>query len=176
MAIYYLLAAETVLLFLTVAFLVFEIYAFVISPRRGSVFAPTREARAETALALAGLRPGELMLDLGSGDGAMLIAAARRGIRSRGVEINPFLVWYSRWRIRRLGFGGLATVVRGDFFAHPFQDADVVFLYLVPKTMQKLSERLRQGVRPGARIIANRFPLPGWTPSAEQDQIFLYRQ
>lgn len=174
MAIYFLLAAEVILLFLAVGFLIFEIYGFIIAPRRGSPYAPTRADRAETALALAGAAPGELLVDLGSGNGAVLIAAAQRGLRARGVEINPFLVWYSRRRIRRLGLDHLAAVAREDFFSHPLGDADIVFLYLVPYTMARLSEKMREEASTGARIIANRFPLPGWTPAQERDNIYLY--
>lgn len=157
-----------------VVFLLFLIHTLIIAAHRGSPYAPTKASRMAAIFAFAQARPGDLLVDLGSGNGGVLIEAAKRGIRGRGVEINPFWVWYSRLRIRRHGLSHLATVVRGDMFVHPIPDADIIFLFLVPGAMGRLSERLRREAKPGTRIIANRFPLLGWTPHKEQDMIMLY--
>lgn len=156
------------------AYLVFLIYTLIIAPRKGSPYAPTKKDYIEAIFALAAARPGELLVDLGSGNGAILIAAAERGIRARGVEINPFWVWYSRARIRRRGLSRLASLAYGDMFAHPIADADIIFMYLVPGAMARLSDRLRREAAPGARIIAHRFPLPGWMPTKKQEALLLY--
>lgn len=164
------------LLFLAaaVAYLVFLTYTLVIAAYRGSPYAPTKAARLAAIFEFAQMRPGDTFLDLGSGNGGLLIAAAERGIRARGVEINPFWVWYSRLRIRWRGLGHLATVARGNMFTHSLADADIIFLFLVPSAMACLAERLRREAKPSARIIANRFPLPDWTPVKTQDAIMLY--
>ncbi len=164
------------LAFLSVAvgFLAFLIHTLIIATNKGSPYAPTRGARIAAIFAFAEARPGDVLVDLGSGNGGVLIAAAERGIRARGVEINPFWVWYSRFRIRRRGLDALATVVRGDMFSHSTADADVIFLFLVPPAMARLSPILRRDARPGTRIIANLFPLPGWTPRKERDMIMVY--
>ena len=169
------LALNILVLAAIAAFLVFEIYTFIIAPARGSPYAPTRERQIAATFDLADAKSGELLIDLGSGDGTVLIEAASRGIRARGVEINPFFVWYARYRIRRRGFTHLATVARGDLFKHPVADADIIFLYLVPPAMEWLALRLRSEAAPGARILTNLFPLPSWEPEQKREKIFLYR-
>ena len=168
------LALSIFILAAAVAALLFAVYSAIIAPARGSPFAPSREQQIAAMFDLAGVKPGELLVDLGSGDGAVLIAAAKRGMRARGVEVNPFFVWYARWRIRRQGFGHLATVVRGDLFRHPVADANVIFMYLVPPAMERLAASFRREASPGTRIIANLFPLPSWELRQKQDKIFLY--
>ena len=164
MAIYVVLAAYLVLLAATAAFLVFWTYTLIIAPAKGSPFARTRRGRTDRMLELAGVKPGELLLDLGSGDGSVLIAATRRGARAVGVEINPFFVWYSRWRIRRNGLAHLARVERGDLFNHPIGQADIVFMFLLPRAIEGLRERLSAEAKPGSRIVSHLFPISGWTP------------
>lgn len=163
---------------LTVALLLFsmvEVWTVIIAHLAGAPFVPSRREKAERALALAGVEPNELVVDLGSGDGRVLIEAARRGAYAVGIEINPFLVWYSRWKIQRAGFKRKASVQWGDFRAYPLPQADVVFLYLWPKTVAKLKEKLERELKPDARIVSHAFPLPGWTPDEVADSIFLYR-
>lgn len=174
MTLFFFLALNILLFAAAAAYLVFLICTLIIAPYRGSPYAPTKDDGIEAIFFLAGAKPGELLIDLGSGNGAVLIAAASRGIRARGVEINPFWVWYSRWRIRRRGLAHLAAVARGDMFTHPVADANIIFMYLVPTAMARLSDRLRSEAAPGTRIIANRFPLPGWTPDKQQESILLY--
>lgn len=175
MTLFLFLALNIILLAAAAAYLVFLTYTLVIAAYKGSPYAPTKSDRMEHIFALADARPGELLVDLGSGNGAVLLAAAERGIRSRGVEINPFWVWYSRWRIAQRGFTHLATVVRGNMFTHPVADADIIFLFLVPVAMALLSERLRREASPRTRIIAHRFILPGWTPVKQKETILLYQ-
>lgn len=174
MTLFLFLALNIAFLATAVVFLFFLIHTMIIATYRGSPYAPTKHARMAVIFAFAEVKPGDLLIDLGSGNGGVLIAAAERGMRARGVEINPFWVWYSRWRIRRYGLGHLATVVHGDMFAHSTADADAIFLFLVPPAMARLSPLLRRDARPGAHIIANLFPLPDWTAHKEQDMIMLY--
>lgn len=175
MAIYFVFVAYIVLLALAVTFLVFLIHTLILAPAKGSPYAPTRRKQIEAMLDLAGVKSGEVVLDLGSGNGSVLIAAGGRGARAIGVEINPFFVWYSRLRIRGRGLSHLATVERRDMFQYPLGQADVIFLFLVPRTMLRIGEKLRREAKPGVRIVSHLFPLPGWTPRLEKDKIFLYQ-
>lgn len=175
MLIFLFFAAYLVILIAAIGMLIFAVWIAVIAPFRGSPYAPTRKREMTVAFDLAAPKSGELLIDLGCGDGAVLIAAAERGVRSRGVEINPFFVWYARWRIRRRDFGHLATVARGDMFEHPVADANVIFLYLVPASMERLSARLRREAAPGTRIITHLFDLPSWEPEERRGKISLYR-
>jgi len=174
MIIFIFLALHVIILAAAVVFLIFAVHTFIVAPARGSPFAPSRERQIAATFEMAGIKPGELLVDLGSGDGAVLIAAAERGMRARGIETNPFFVWYARRRIRRRGLAHLAAVARGDLFRHPIADADVIFLYLVPGAMERLAASLRREASPGTRIITNLFPLPSWEPQEKREKIFLY--
>lgn len=157
-----------------VLFLTVEIFAVWVSHWYGAPYVKSRKENIKTMLELAKVRPGETAIDLGSGDGSVVIEAARNGAQAIGVEINPFLVWYSRWRIKRAGLKTSATIVRGDFRHYPLSDADVVFLYLWPSTIEKLKEKLSQELKPGSRIISNGFPINGWNVIMERDKVYLY--
>lgn len=174
MTLFLFLALNLFFLAIASAYLVFLVYTLIIAANKGSPYAPTRRERMETIFALAGAKPGELLVDLGSGDGAVLLAAAERGLYAQGVEINPFWVWYARRRITRRGLTHLVAVARGDMFTHPVADAHIIFMYLVPGAMARLAPRLRREAMPGTRIIANRFSLPGWTRVKEQNGMMLY--
>lgn len=127
-------------------------------------------------LELAQIKPGEKVIDLGSGDGSLVTEAAGRGAEAIGVEINPFLVWYSRWRIKKANLQDKTKIIRGDFRNFSLDQANVVFLYLWPETVAKLKEKLIRELRPGARVISNGFPLAGWHPQAAENGVFLYRR
>ena len=174
MAIYFVLAADFILLALATSFLILGIYTSIIGPRRGAPFVPSARAKIQVMLALARVTGGERVFDFGSGDGAVLIAIARCGAYATGVEINPFLVWYSRWRIWRHGLGSRATVIRGNFYDVSLASADVVMLYLWPSTVARLRTKMEQELRPGARIVSQAFPIQDWTPHETGGNVFLY--
>jgi len=130
--------------------------------------------RVERMIRLAGLALTDRVIDLGSGDGRLVFASARAGVASAvGVEIHPALVWRSRIiaRFRRLRN---ATFVCGSFWETPLADVDVVFVYQLPRVMEKLAEKFRRELPDGARIVSNAFLLPGWTPVAEEGNVRLY--
>jgi SAM-dependent methyltransferase len=125
--------------------------------------APTRIVR--DMLQAAGVQPGDKVVDLGAGDGRIVIAAARRfGAHAVGVEIDPIRCAIANTLIRRLKLRGQARVQCGDLFEYDLADADVVTVYLWPSTNQRLRSRLLKQLRPGARIVSYKFPFYGWTP------------
>lgn len=134
-------------------------------------FAPSRRAAVDRALTLAGLAPGERFLDLGCGDGRVLLAAARRGAAVRGIEMDPELVADARRRLHRAGYEG--EVVQGDIFEADL-DADVVFTYLSPGTLQELTPRF-QAPRPGTRLVTLDFAVPDLEPERSTRTLSLYR-
>lgn len=166
------------LLVLTVAgaalFLIIEIFAVFVGEWYGAPYVRSKKDKIVTMLELATIRPGEQVVDLGSGDGSLIMEAARCGAKATGIEINPFLVWYSRWRIKRAGLQDHTTIMRADFREFPLSDADVIFLYLWPSTIEKLKEKLSKELNPGSRIISNGFPIRGWNPIMEKDKVYLY--
>jgi SAM-dependent methyltransferase len=129
------------------------------------VITPTNVVSA--MLDLAKLAPGDRLIDLGSGDGRIVIAAAQRGATGVGIEIDANLVERSRESARRLNLEGRATFVTQDLFETDFSDADVVTLYLLPDVNKRLQPKLFSTLRPGARIVSHDYDLGGWPPDKE---------
>lgn len=125
-------------------------------------------------LALARPKPGELWLDLGSGDGRVVIAAAGAGARAVGCELNPLLVLVARTRIRFLGLGERAQVRWASLWGFDVAGADVVSMYLMPRAMRRLRPKIEAQAKPGCRIVSNQFALPGWEAAAQDGWVFLY--
>lgn len=142
----------------------------------GAPFVPTRRERVDAMLELAKPGPGELWVDLGSGDGRILVAAAQAGARAVGYEFHPLLVLLSRLAIARSGLGRLASVLQGDLWKADLSKADVVSLYLMPYRMERMRAKLEAELKPGCRIVSNAFPIGGWPAAGFDRQVFLYRR
>lgn len=134
-------------------------------PGKDVVWVPNPPEMVERMLDLAAVKPGDLVIDLGSGDGRNVIAAAKRGARARGVEYNPDLVELSRRRAADAGVSEKAEFVQGDMYEADFSDATVLALFLLPENLRKLMPKILE-LKPGTRIVANTFGLSGWTPEA----------
>jgi SAM-dependent methyltransferase len=127
-------------------------------------YLPTPQSAVMQMLQLAEVKPGELVYDLGCGDGRIVITAARKfGARGIGVEIDPALVRKSRANVRRHRLGKRVTIRQADIFEIDFSDADVVALYLLPELNARLLPQLRK-LKPGARIVSFSFDMPGARP------------
>ena len=117
-------------------------------------------------LKLAGVTAEDLVYDLGSGDGRIVIAAARdRGARGVGFEIDPALVAQATGRARRLGLSERVTFKQDDLFQADLRPATVVTLYLSPDLNRRLRPKLLSELRPGARIVSHSFDMGDWTPT-----------
>ncbi len=146
-------------------------------PGKDVLWLPTPEALVERMLTMAQVGPGDVVYDLGSGDGRLVLAATRRGARAVGVEYNPELVAFSEGRAKALGVADKARFVQGDIFATDFSEATVVTLYL----LQALNLRLRPmllKMRPGTRVVSHAFTMDDWEPDevsrAEQRAAYLW--
>lgn len=107
-----------------------------------------------------------MLIDCGCGDGRVLLAAARRGARAAGYELSPPLYWLARWRCRR--YRGQITVFWRDGFKADFSRADVVFAYLMPRTMPRLLRAVKRSCRrKSLRLVSYAFPLKGIKPLQE---------
>lgn len=157
------------------AFLILEVSITIIGHYFGAPFIRSKKDKIRAMLEIADIKPGETAVDLGSGDGSLVIEAARAGAKGIGVEINPLLVWYSRFKSSRLGLNDHTLFICKNFKKFSLRDADVVFIYLWPETIEKLKQKLSHELRPGARIVSNSFPIKGWMPIIEEDKIYLYR-
>jgi len=129
-----------------------------------SPFIPTPAAVVEEMLDLASVTPADVIYDLGSGDGRIVIAAARRGARAVGIELDAQLVADSRDRAFAAGLADRATFVWQDALKADLGTATVVTLYLFPELNAKLAPKFLTELKPGTRVVSHRFPVADWTP------------
>ena len=129
-------------------------------------FVPSPEIVVRRMLQLANVRKGEVVYDLGCGDGRVLIIAAKEfGARAVGIEIRRDLYEQCLRRIKDLGLEDRVTVIHGNFFDYDLSDADVVTLYLLTSVNERLRPKLERELKPGARVVSHDFEVPGWKPS-----------
>ena len=130
---------------------------------------PTPESVVERMLKFAGLKPGEKLFDLGSGDGRIVVMAAQNfGADATGVEIDAELAKQSTEKIRGLGLEKRAHIIRGDILRQDYSSADVVAVYLLPRSNERLRPMLEKQLRNGTRVVAHDFVFRGWTPEREE--------
>lgn len=129
-------------------------------------------------LNLAALRPGERLIDLGSGDGRIVLEAARRGAFAEGIEIDAELVDRARRKVELEELQSRARFTRGDLFQAVLRDADIVTLYLLTSVNQRLRPKLLTELRPGARVVSHAFDMGDWAPDGQavvdEKQIYLW--
>jgi len=122
---------------------------------------PTSPELVEKMLDMARVTADDFVVDLGSGDGRMVIAAARRGARAMWVEFNPEMVKLARQRAGEAGVAERATFVEGDMFEADIAQATVLALFLMPENLRKLEPKFR-ALPAGTRIVVNTFAIPDW--------------
>jgi SAM-dependent methyltransferase len=143
-------------------------------------YEPTPVPVVRAMLELAAVGPQDVVYDLGSGDGRILITAAKEfGARGVGIEIDPALVDRARANARDAGVADTVEFRLGDMYAADVTPATVVTLFLHPEPNLKLRPRLRSGLRPGSRVVSYIWDMGDWTPDevrrVNRRQIFLWR-
>lgn len=151
--------------------IVFFLFSFVIL--FGAPYLPTLKKQQEEALVLLDLKPGQTLLELGSGDGRMLAAAAKRGIRSIGLELNPLLVVYSWLATRR--YRGLVSVRWRNFWSGRLPECDGIYVFLLDAYMAKLDNKITQEIHKPVKIVSYAFKLPGRKPVTDKNGLHLYK-
>lgn len=143
------------------------VFIILISAAYGAISAapwvPTRQRDVVRMVGLAQIKPGEVVYDLGCGDGRLVFAAARAGAKATGIEI--FVLPYLWAKVKSFFVPG-ASVRFGDFFRHNLSDADVVFVFLMSESYPRLERKLAAELKPGVRVITSCWPLQRWNPLA----------
>jgi SAM-dependent methyltransferase len=135
-------------------------------PGKDAVWVPTDAAVVEKMLDVAKVTARDFVVDLGSGDGRTVIAAAKRGAKAVGFEYNPDLVVLSRKLAQQTGVAGKATFIQGDMYEADFSDATVLALFLLPSNLEKLKDKIL-ALKPGSRVVLNSFRIFGWEPDEQ---------
>jgi SAM-dependent methyltransferase len=132
-------------------------------PGKDVVWVPMASEQVEKMLDMAKVTPADFVMDLGSGDGRTVIAAAKRGARAMGVEFNPDLVAFSKRQAQRAGVGDKAVFVTADLFQTDLSRATVITLFLLDDLNLKLRPALL-ALKPGTRVLSNTFRMGDWEP------------
>jgi SAM-dependent methyltransferase len=130
-------------------------------PGKDVVWVPSALALVNVMLDLASVTPQDTVIDLGSGDGRLVIAAVKRGARALGIEYNPDMVELSKRNAAREGVADQARFVKADIFETDFSQASVITMFLLPQLNLRLRPRLL-ALRPGTRIVSNTFTMGDW--------------
>lgn len=136
----------------------------VAEDRLDAPYVPTPEPVVEAMLDLAGVGPDDYLIDLGSGDGRIPVAAGRRGARALGVDIDPERIAQANLAAQLAGVEGRVSFRRQDMFETPIADASVVAMYLLPDINLRLRPRLLTELRPGTRVVTHAFTMGDWAP------------
>jgi protein-L-isoaspartate O-methyltransferase len=127
---------------------------------------PTPQFLVDRMLEAGRVKPGDMVYDLGSGDGRVVIAAAQKfGARAVGVELMPDLVRKARERIRSLGLADRVSIVEGSALRVDLSPADVVTMWFLTNSNDRLRPNLEKHLKIGARVVSNEFPIRGWKPT-----------
>jgi 16S rRNA A1518/A1519 N6-dimethyltransferase RsmA/KsgA/DIM1 with predicted DNA glycosylase/AP lyase activity len=138
----------------------------------GAPYLPTLKSQIEAALDLAEVTKGQKMLELGCGDGRVVLAAAKKGIEVTGYELNPILAGIA-W-LRTIKYRHNATIIWGDFWQKPWPKADTIFVFLLPKYMDRLDQKIKQSSQGGIKLVSFAFQIPNKTPDGQQGGVYLY--
>ncbi len=138
----------------------------------GAPFLPTLRPQLVTALDLLELKPGETMLELGCGDGRVMVAAAKRGITCIGYELNPIMALIAWLRTRR--YGKQVRVVCGDYWRTQWPEAQGIFGFILPRYMSKLHKKIMQYPYRPIKVASFAFQIEQVKPAMVEHGIFLY--
>lgn len=139
----------------------------------GPPYLPVLKRQTDAALDLLALKPGDTLLELGSGDGRVLVAAAKRGINVVGIELSPVLVIISWLATRR--YHKHVRIIWGSYFRTPWPQADAIYTFMIARHMTKLDRHIGQW-RTGrpVRLVSVAFVVPGKKPADVKDGVYLY--
>jgi ribosomal protein L11 methylase PrmA len=139
-------------------------------------FVGTPEEKIETILKFTQVKPGQKSVDLGAGDGRVVIAMAKAGAIATGFEIQQKYVRRAKMNIAHARLTDRASVSETDFWQKNLSGYDIVTIYGMAVIMKRVAEKLLKELKPGTRVISNGFPLPGWKIEKEADHVYLHIQ
>jgi len=138
----------------------------------GAPYLPTLNPQIGAALELADLQPGQTLLELGCGDGRVMLAAARKGYKVVGYELNPALVLAAWLRTRR--YRRQVRIIWSDYWRADWPSTEAIFVFLLPRYMSKLDKKIVQYKHKPVKLVSFAFEIPGKKANKRQAGVFLY--
>jgi 16S rRNA A1518/A1519 N6-dimethyltransferase RsmA/KsgA/DIM1 with predicted DNA glycosylase/AP lyase activity len=160
----------TLVITIIAAIVIFALFTFVIA--FGAPFLPTLRKQVSNAMDVLDLKPGQTLLELGSGDGRILLAAAKQGANAVGYELNPLLVIYSR--LVTFKYRKQIKIVWGNYWHKKWPATDTIFVFLLNPYMEKLNNRIVQEYKKPIRLVSFAFNIPSKKPDLEKNGMYLY--
>ena len=139
---------------------------------RGAPYLPSLRLQIDAALKLANLRAGDHLLELGCGDGKVIVAAAKQGLTVTGYELNPLLAAVAWLRTRR--YRRQVKIVCGDFWRQDWPPAEAIFTFLLPRYMEKLDDKIKKYRHKPIALLSFAFAIPGREADQKSDGVFRY--
>mgnify|MGYP001596744020 CR=1 FL=1 len=137
-------------------------------------YIPTKMDSIKKILKMAGVKKGKKFYELGSGDGRVVLEAAKMEADSIGIEQSWIRVLYSRWRAKKLNLKN-AIFIHGNIFKRSYSDADIIYIYLLHKGVAKLEDKLKRELKKGSIIITQKYHFPSWKPYKKDGDFWIYR-
>ena len=123
---------------------------------------------------MAGNNTNQKIVDIGSGDGKIVIAFAKKGFRVTGIEINPLLAFFSKFKVFKLGLSNKVKIQNKSFWDTDFSNFDVITVFGISFIMKDLEKKLLKELKPGTKVISNKFTFPNWKHTKEKNGVYLY--
>jgi tRNA G10 N-methylase Trm11 len=162
-------------LFLTLVLLAVLSYLVYTTLEGGPIFWPTPMDKVKKMLKMAKAGQGSTVVDLGSGDGRILIEAAKLGAKAIGYELDPLLVWQSRKKIKKAGLSHLAKVHLKSFWQANLNEATIISLYLLPQHMKKMEKLLKKKLNHSVLVVSYDYPFLRKKHLEKSGKVYLYQ-
>jgi SAM-dependent methyltransferase len=139
----------------------------------GAPYVPTLKSQRKYALKMLALKPGQTLVELGCGDGTILILAAQQGIKSVGYELNPILVLIAKFRTRK--HSKKIKIVWGNFWSADISQADGIYVFLIQRLMAKLEKKILNEGQPNLKVLSYTFQFPNLVAIKSDQALYLYQ-
>lgn len=163
-----------IFILLTLFLVLYTLFIVYIQLIPGAFYYPSAEKNIQSLIKLAKPKPKDIFVDLGSGDGRIVIAAAKIGIKSIGYELDPILVHKSTKKIKKLHLSHLADIKLKNFWKIDFNNINIIYVYQFPKYIKKLEKILNKNQHP-ITVISYRYPFPNQKPYLIKNQTYFYK-
>jgi len=164
----------TIFILLILLIIFYTLYILYLQLIPGAFYYPSVEKNIQNLIKLAKPKSKDVFADLGSGDGRIVIAAAKMGIKSIGYELNPSLFYKSTKKIKKLNLSHLATIKFKNFWEIDFNHIDIIYVYQLPKYIKRLEIILNKNHHP-VIVISNQYQFPNQKPYLTKNKVYFYK-